>query len=181
MTISEYLILTRQDLAAYRRTKGIVSFLIAIFTIDGFCLIATHRLACLLHASSGGLSILGRILWIANCRRFGCYISPKSKIAGGVVFPHPTAVVIGDGVVVGLNAKIFQSVTIGASRGKMEYPTIGSDFTAYPGAVLVGAITLGDHVVVGANSFVNRDIESGMTVIGSPARPLNIKTAPASL
>jgi serine O-acetyltransferase len=41
-----------------------------------------------------------------------------------------------------------------------------------PGAVIFGAVTIGDDVAIGANSVVTRDIPAGCTAVGAPARVL---------
>ncbi|MAF64003.1 MAG: hypothetical protein CL680_21410 [Blastomonas sp.] len=43
------------------------------------------------------------------------------------------------------------------------------------GAKLLGSIRVGDNVQIGANSVVVKDIESNLTVVGIPARPLTGK------
>jgi acetyltransferase-like isoleucine patch superfamily enzyme len=40
------------------------------------------------------------------------------------------------------------------------------------GALVRAAVTIGDHVVIGASSFVNRDIPSWTVAVGVPCRPI---------
>ena len=40
---------------------------------------------------------------------------------------------------------------------------------------MVGGITLGNNVTVGANSFVNKDVPDNAIVAGSPARIIKFK------
>jgi len=52
------------------------------------------------------------------------------------------------------------------------YPLIEDGVTLFPGAVVVGAITLGAGVIVGANSVVRHDVPAAAVVAGNPAKVL---------
>jgi len=99
----------------------------------------------------------------------GIEIVHGASIGPGTVFVHGTGIVIGPGVVIGRNCRIFHNVTLG-SRDGVAYPSVGDDVTLYPGAVVLGAVNLGDHCVVGANSVVLHDVEPSQIVAGNPAR-----------
>jgi serine O-acetyltransferase len=60
-------------------------------------------------------------------------------------------------------------VTLG-SRDGLGYPTVGDGVTIYPGAVVLGAVHLGDNAVIGANAVVIGDVGSNQIVAGNPAR-----------
>lgn len=102
-----------------------------------------------------------------------CDISPLAIIESRVTFPHPTGVVVGDGVVIHSGAKIWQQVTIG-SHGKlgqgMKYPVIGNNVRIYAKASVIGGVSIGDSAVIGAHSLVLNDVSAGQTAIGVPAR-----------
>jgi serine O-acetyltransferase len=51
------------------------------------------------------------------------------------------------------------------------------------GCKVFGGITVGDHVIIGANAVVSRDVPSGHVALGNPAqnRPLKQKVSEASL
>jgi serine O-acetyltransferase len=72
---------------------------------------------------------------------------------------------------VGADCCISQGVTIGVSgRGeKRGVPVIRDRVYLGVNAVIVGKIDVGDDVVVGANSLVNRDVPPHTTVVGVPA------------
>lgn len=121
--------------------------------------------------------IVGPVLsiFIRHFLRFytSCDISPLAIIDPGVTFPHPTGVVVGDGVVIHSGTKIWQQVTIG-SHGKsgqeMKYPVIGNNVRIYAKASVIGGVVIGDSAVIGAHSLVLKDVPSGETVTGIPAR-----------
>ncbi|MGI8773063.1 MAG: acyltransferase [Acidobacteriaceae bacterium] len=109
-------------------------------------------------------------------------------------------IAIGDGCVLstGVHIVAMSSVTIG--RGAMigEYTSIrdanhrrepgqpmryaghnakpiaiGDEVWIGRGATVLGGVTIGDYATVGANAVVTRDVPSGATVVGVPARPLH--------
>ena len=64
---------------------------------------------------------------------------------------------------------ISQQVTIGYSNDA-EPPTIGNGVRITAGAKVLGAISIGDNVIVGANSVVVKDVEDNKIVGGVPAK-----------
>jgi serine O-acetyltransferase len=71
---------------------------------------------------------------------------------------------------IGKNCLICQKVTIGYSSG--GYPTIGDNVIVYPGAVILGDITIGNNAVIGANSTVYKDVPENCTVFAYPSRQI---------
>lgn len=95
---------------------------------------------------------------------YGCTLSPKARIEGGLILPHPHGIVIGPDVVIGARAWVFHNVTIGGAPGKTGKPSIGREARIYPCAVISGPIELGDEVVIGANVVVTFDVADSATV-----------------
>ncbi|MBE9489608.1 MAG: serine acetyltransferase [Bacteroidetes bacterium] len=94
---------------------------------------------------------------------FHVNIYPQVCIGRGLQLPHGGfGVVIHPDTVIGNDAIIFHNVTIangGARIGDRVY--IGT------GSVILGAVTLGNDVVIGANSVVNFDVPDGGIVVSS--------------
>lgn len=106
-------------------------------------------------------------------RRYGCEISPYAKIGDGFLILHSVGIVIGHEVEIGENCEIFQNVTIGSNRKEINnryMPIIGNNVSIGTGAIVVGAIHIGNNVVIGANSYVDKDIPDNAFVVGTPAR-----------
>lgn len=61
-------------------------------------------------------------------------------------------------------------MTIGEiTSGKREgAPIICDNVTAFPGAVVVGGITVGEGVRISPNAFVNFDVPANALVVGNP-------------
>lgn len=95
------------------------------------------------------------------------YIQAK-EIGGGLFIQHGFSTMIA-AEAIGENCWINQQVTIGFS-GHGRAPVIGDDVMITCGAKVLGAITVGDHVVVGANAVVVKDVEEGAVVGGVPAK-----------
>lgn len=51
-------------------------------------------------------------------------------------------------------------------------PIIEDNVTVFPGAVITGNIILHEGCVVGANSFVNKDVEAYTVVAGASAKQI---------
>ena len=88
------------------------------------------------------------------------------RIAGGLRMPHPTGIIIHPDAKIGPNCMIFHQVTLAGPV------TLGGHVDIGAGAKILNGVTIGDHVTIGANAVVTRDLPSGVTVAGIPARIL---------
>lgn len=108
----------------------------------------------------------------------GCDISPKAIIGKRFSMPHPIGVVIGDGVTIGDDVKMWQQTTIGShgQKGKkVEYPAIGNRVRIYAKATVIGGVIVEDDAVIGAHSLVMINVPAGRTAAGCPAVILQAK------
>lgn len=114
--------------------------------------------------------LLGRI-WLRRLRRrMGINIPYSTQIGPGLLIGHAGGIVINAAARIGSNCNISHNVTIGVSRGRNAgVPTIGDRVYIGPGAVLIGAIRIGDDVAVGANAVVTKSVPDQMTVHGPRA------------
>ncbi len=90
-------------------------------------------------------------------------------------FILPIGVVISKFATIGKDCVIYQNVTIGGrdfiqNGDPKNYPHIGDNCIIYPGAFIVGPITIGENSVIGANSVVVSNIPPNSIVGGNPAR-----------
>lgn len=94
-------------------------------------------------------------------------IANNISIGEGMVPSHCFATIV-NAEKIGKNFSVFQNCTIGVSKGKR--PIIGDDVTVFSNCVVVGGITIGNNVMIGAGSVVYKSIPDNCVVAGNPAR-----------
>ena len=109
--------------------------------------------------------ILLKPLQLFNFHNF--YIN-CGDIAGGLFIEHGFSTIISCRHI-GSNCWINQQVTIGYSD-EIHCPYIGNNVEIKTGAKVIGDVTIGDYVIIGANAVVVKDIPSHSIVVGVPAR-----------
>lgn len=82
---------------------------------------------------------------------------------------HPICIVIHPKTVIGDDVGIMHEVTLG-SRGAYAAPIIGNNVFIGTGAKILGPVTIGDNVDIGANSVVLEDVPPNSLVVGIPGR-----------
>lgn len=93
-----------------------------------------------------------------------CYIHTKN-IGGGLRVEHGfSSIIVAERI--GKNFCFNQNVTVG--WGKKGKPVIGENVRIYTGAVVAGAIKIGNNVTISANSLVTEDIPEDSFVKGNP-------------
>ncbi|TCS05358.1 serine acetyltransferase [Rhizobium sp. BK418] len=90
------------------------------------------------------------------------------EIGGGLFIQHGFATII-NAEKIGRDCWINQQVTVGHS-GKGRRPVIGDGVKIRAGAKVIGKITVGDDVAIGANAVVVKDVPPHCTVAGVPAK-----------
>lgn len=106
---------------------------------------------------------------------FASDISCRAKIGGGFNIMHGHDIVIGSGVVIGRNCKIFNGVTLGnkdTESTKVEQPFLEDSVVIGSGAKILGAVRIGRNSKIGANSVVVKDVPADSTWAGVPAREI---------
>jgi serine O-acetyltransferase len=99
----------------------------------------------------------------------GADIPLNCRLGGGLLMPHPNGIVIHPDAEIGPNCLLFQQVTIG-TRGNGGAPRIDGHVDIGAGAKIIGAVAIGRHAKIGANSVVLDDVPAGATAVGIPAR-----------
>ncbi len=118
------------------------------------------------------LRLLARM--VSYCTRIvtGIEIHPGAKIGRRFFIDHGEGVVIGETTIIGDDVLIYQQVTLGGTgkeSGK-RHPTLGNNIIVGAGAKILGNITIGDFVRIGAGSVVVEDVPERSTVVGVPGR-----------
>ena len=109
----------------------------------------------------------------------GIHIHRESEIGPGLVVHNCCGIFI-LATRIGHSCTVNQGVSVGSVRGT-GWPTIGNNVYLAAGCKIMGGVTIGDNVVVSANSLVASDVPSNCTVMGVPARIISLKPASAYL
>jgi len=102
----------------------------------------------------------------------GIEIHPGAKIGRDFFIDHGGGVVIGETSEIGNNVTIYSGVLLGgtALNPIKRHPTLRDNIVIGSGAKLLGPITIGDNVRIGANSVVVKDVPPNSVVVGVPGR-----------
>lgn len=98
-------------------------------------------------------------------------IATSAEIGPGLQFGHAGPIVIHGDAKIGRDCTMSTGVVIGARVGD-GVPVIGDRVRLGTYAVVLGNLTVGDDVYIGAMTLVIKDVESGDRVGGVPARVL---------
>lgn len=147
----------RQDLAANSANKsgraGLANIIASYFLNPGFAAVCNYRMSRAFFRRNRRL--LAKIFWLRNVKDYGVYISPSCVIGAGLCLPHPTGIVIGEGVVIGSDVRLYQGVTLGRRNVASDSnPTIQDGVIIYADAVIIGGVTIPSKTVIPAQSFI---------------------------
>ena len=139
-------------------------------TYPGVHAILIHRLSHRLWRR--GFLYAARLLSFLSRLWSNIDIHPGATIGRRFFIDHGAGVVIGETAEIGDDVTLYHGVTLGGtswSKGR-RHPTLGNGVLVGAGAKILGPITLGDNVRVGANSVVVKDVPSNSTVVGIPGK-----------
>ena len=145
-----------------------------IFSYPGFFAIFVYRIAHELYLLE--VPIIPRILCEMAHAITGIDIHPGASVGEAFFIDHGTGVVIGETCVIGRGCRLYQGVTLGALsfpkgadgvliKGIPRHPKLEDDVTVYAGATILGNITIGAGSVIGANTWVTRDVPRNSKVV----------------
>lgn len=99
-------------------------------------------------------------------------IHPGAKIGRRFFIDHGMGVVIGETAEIGDDVLMYQGVVLGGTslEKKKRHPTLENNVVIGAGAIVLGAINIGDNVRIGAGSVVVTDVPPDATVVGVPGR-----------
>lgn len=84
---------------------------------------------------------------------------------GGLYIQHGYATIVAARKI-GRNCWINQNVTLGYTN-TTDAPTVGDNVTIGAGAKVLGNVCIGNHVIIGANSVIVKDVPDNCTVVGA--------------
>ena len=115
------------------------------------------------------------VLYRIGVEWFLCIELPwKTRIGPGFRVDHGQALVINDGTVFGANCTVRNSTTIGNKRledgSYSRAPRFGDRVDIGANAIIIGPITIGNDVMIGAGAVVLKDVPPNSVVVGNPGR-----------
>ena len=107
----------------------------------------------------------------------GIGIWPECDIGPGLRIEHWGGVII-IAKRIGMNCRIQHQVTIGYLGAGLggDVPTLGDKVFVGVGAKILGEVTIGNNVVIGANAVVINDIPDNAVAVGIPAKVVKIRS-----
>ena len=116
------------------------------------------------------LSLIYRILFKVVQILTGIELPCETRIGRGFVIDHSGGIVISGYATFGDHCRIRNGVVVGLRHlDEPVAPIIGNHVDIGSGAKLLGRITIGDRVDIGANAVVLRDVPSDSIAVGVPA------------
>lgn len=147
-----------------------------ILLYPGFHAILNHRIAHFFYKKR--LFFIARLL--SQFSRFltGIEIHPGATIGKRLFIDHGMGIVIGETAIIGDNCTIYHGVTLGGTgkERKKRHPTLKNNVVVGCGSKILGNITLGNNVKVGANAVVLKDVPDNKVVVGVPAKIVEKRT-----
>lgn len=179
MEATEYQRLVVSDLFRIDGDASLQSFARHVSRGISFKFIFWMRTARFLRSADGPLRMLypiARVMYRRYMFRLGISIPFQTAIGPGFYIGHFGGIVVSHGARIGANCNLSQGVTIGQiNRGRRGgIPQIGDNVYIGPGAKVLGGITIGNGVAIGANAVVIDDVPDNAVVVGVPGRVISL-------
>jgi serine O-acetyltransferase len=176
--------LIRSDFLRTAPTFTWPGFFALYFWDETFALVVWYRITRALSPTgwANPLLLISYLMLQRHIRRTGIRLSRHVQIGPGFRLEHAGTTFINAAAKIGAQCTFMHNVTIGVShspRGKAGVPVLGDRVFVGPNCVLYGGITIGNDVMIGANSVVNKDVPDGVLVAGAPAEVKSRYPAPA--
>ena len=145
-----------------------------MITYPGFRAISIFRIAHELYVLKAPL--IPRIMTEYAHEKTGIDIHPGATVGEYFFIDHGTGIVIGETTTIGDHVKLYQGVTLGAKSFELDdngnpvknikrHPDIGNHVVIYANATILGGDTvIGDHCVIGGNTWLTRSVAAGSVV-----------------
>jgi len=155
----------RSDLEAHGGNWGVQGFWVLVVYRFGRWRYGV-RPALLRKLLSGLYKLLFKLVQIVTGVELPCEV----EIGRNFTIDHFGGIIVSGYAKFGDNCRIRSGVCVGLSRIEdVCAPVIGNDVDIGVGAKLLGRITIGDNVLIGANAVVTRSVPSNSIAVGIPA------------
>ena len=153
--------------------KRIKRLLLSAFGVYNYDRRAEKRIRKMyeVYAKGGSLNRYRAIRMCNKIRKdYSIYLYPTTKVGKNLYIAHCNGIVIGKTAVIGDNCRIYPNVHIASKSfkadGKRRHAMIGNDCVLCINSTILGPVTIGDNVVIGANALVTKDVPSNTLVTG---------------
>lgn len=152
------------------KSKMLLRLLLGIYSANDYIVIGRKLSKKSLRGGRGLIKTFLKWKYACIGEQYNLEISNFDNIGENLVLAHPSGITINPRAVIGDNCVIFKNATIGSVRsGKREgVPIIGNNCVIGTGAFVCGGISIGNNVLIAANSFVDFDVPSHSLVLGNP-------------
>ena len=126
-----------------------------------------------------GVPIIPRVISEMAHSETGIDIHPGAQIGEFFSIDHGTGVVIGETCIIGNHVRLFQGVTLGAVRLRMDdngqpisqprHPILEDNVVVYANASILGRITIGKDSTIGGNVWLTSNVPAGSRIVQQKA------------
>lgn len=134
-----------------------------------------HSVIYRLYLGGGIFRLLGKALNRYKKMKYHTDIPYSLNLDGVYLCHNGFGIVINPESIIGKGTVIQHCVTIGEMDGTHKCPVIGEGCFIGARAIILGNITVGNNVKIGAGAVVIRDVPDNCTVVGIPARIVETK------
>ena len=148
-----------------------------IFSYPSIRAVFNHRIAHEL--LNLGVPVIPRVISELAHSETGIDIHPGAQIGEYFSINHGTGVVIGETCIIGNHVRLYQGVTLGAVRFRIDengkplslprHPILEDNVVVYANANILGRITIGRDSTIGGNVWLTTDVPPGSSILQQKA------------
>lgn len=148
-----------------------------IFSYPTIRAVFNHRIAHEL--LNLGVPVIPRVISELAHSETGIDIHPGAQIGEYFSIDHGTGVVIGETCIIGNHVRLYQGVTLGAVRFRMDengfpqklprHPILEDNVVVYANANILGRITIGKDSTIGGNVWLTNSVPPGSRILQQKA------------
>lgn len=127
----------------------------------------------LYHKSNIICQFIAMLMNNRNIKKYNCEIYPQATIGEGFYIPHCVGIVVGSTTVLGKNCTLYPNVVFGAKLSPNEespkgrrHAHVGDNCIFGANSSIIGDISIGNNVTVGAGAVITKDIPDNAIVVG---------------
>ena len=117
------------------------------------------------------LFVFARMIYKHLEYKYSFDISYKAQIGPGLTIAHYGYIIVTSNTVLGVNCSLKPGVVFGKKlTSQTDGAVIGNNVEFGVGSKVVGDVSIGSNVIVGANAVITKDVPDNCVVAGVPAR-----------